>query len=105
MCLPITDCHRCLGHGRVCSAHPELAWGPGLPSGYYPVERVCWCGVGPRPCPGAAPQCRCPPLDEAELDSEPPRRSDLPNMLLWALAAAAITVVFGIVLNVLEAVL
>lgn len=47
------------------------------------------------------------PVDENGIP-EPPRpsrRSDLKDMLLWALAAAAITLVFGTVLNVLEAVL
>lgn len=41
-------------------------------------------------------------------DEGDPRRSlgsDLKEMLLWALAAAAITAVFGLVLNVLEALL
>lgn len=47
----------------------------------------------------------CPP-DARK--AEPPRtrlRSDLGNMLWWALVAAGITAVFGVVLNVLEAVL
>lgn len=45
-----------------------------------------------------------------EDETEPPRpprtwRSDLKDMLKWALRAAAITLVFGIVLNVFEALL
>lgn len=47
----------------------------------------------------------CPP-DARK--AEPPRttlRSDLKDMLKWALVAAAITLVFGVVLDVLEAVL
>jgi hypothetical protein len=90
------DCPVCLGYGRVCSAHPDLAFGPGLPKWeYYPAARVCWCGAGARPCPVSM-----------EDDSGVPRRSlgwDLKDMLLWALAAAALTVVFGWVLDVLEA--
>lgn len=114
------DCPVCLGYGRVCSAHPDLAWGPGLPKWeYYPAELVCWCGAGAQTCPRgerlaevdrksfdvdsmALEQCR------EGLDDDDPRtslRSDLKDMLRWALRAAAITVVFGIVLNVLEAVL
>jgi hypothetical protein len=89
------DCPVCLGHGRVCDAHPGLAWGPGLPGGYFPDDRVCWCGAPSRPCPGVV-----------EEDDEPPPRtlgSHVLEMFLWALGAAAITLVFGIVLNVLEA--
>ena len=42
--------------------------------------------------------------DEDGTEPAPPsRRSDLANTLLWALAAAAITLVFGAVLDVLEA--
>ncbi len=48
-------CPLCLGYGQVCKEHPDLAWGPGLPSGYYPVERVCWCGSAPSPCPWGVP--------------------------------------------------
>ncbi len=47
----------------------------------------------------------CPP-DARK--AEPPRtsrRSDLRDMLKWAAFAAAITLVFGLALNVLEAVL
>jgi hypothetical protein len=91
------NCELCLGYGYVCSAHPDLAWGPGLPGGYFPDDRVCWCGAPSRPCPGVV-----------EEDDEPPRRtlgSHVLEMLCWALAAAAITLVLGIVLNVLEALL
>lgn len=100
------DCPTCLGYGRVCSAHPDLAWGPGLPNWEcYLAERVCWCGAGPRPCP------RCEPVVGQERtvdDHDPPPttpRSDLKDMVKWALVAVAITLVFGLVLNVLEAVL
>lgn len=47
-------------------------------------------------------------LEKCRDGTEPPRtslRSDLKNMLKWALVAAAITALFGLVLNVLEAVL
>jgi len=111
------DCP-CLGYGQVCSAHPDLAWGPGLPSWEgYPLYRVCWCGAGPRPC---APGERLAEVDRVALEvdrsaldycreglDQPPtsRRSDLADIFRWALVAAAITAVFGLVLNVLEAVL
>jgi hypothetical protein len=94
------DCPVCLGYGRVCAAHPDLAFGPGLPKWeYYAAERVCWCGGGARPCPRG--------VEDDGDDNEPPRtigwRSDLLDMFKWALAAAALTVVFGWVLDVLEA--
>jgi hypothetical protein len=92
------DCPVCLGHGQVCELHPGLAWGPGLPIGYFPADRVCWCGAGARPCILA--------VEEPDNDgTKPPtrRRSDLQDMLKWALVAAALTVVFGAVLDVLEA--
>ena len=91
------DCPLCFGHGRVCDTHPDLAWGPGLPAGYFPVNRVCWCGAGARRCPGM-------PTNHG-VEPRRTRRSDLKDMLKWALVAAGITAVFGMVLNVLEAVL
>lgn len=88
------DCPLCFGQGRVCDAHPFLAWGQGLRGGYFPVDRVCWCGAEPRPCACGS-----------DLEPEPPasRRSDFKDMLKWALVAAAITLVFGTVLNLLDA--
>lgn len=100
-------CPVCLGHGLVCDAHPDLAWGPGLPSEYFPGDRVCWCGAGARPCPRSV-KLVLVPLDDDDTDdddTEPTRhRSDLWDMLKWALVAAGITLVFGVMLNVLEAV-
>jgi hypothetical protein len=87
------DCPVCFGHGQVCDAHPDRAWGPGLPGEYFPTDRMCFCGAGPRPCPGGFDATRRS------------WRSDLKDMLKWALVAAGITLVFGTVLNVLEAVL
>jgi hypothetical protein len=92
------DCPVCLGYGQVCEVHPGLAWGPGLPSRYFPPERVCWCGAGPRPCIMAVE-------DPDDIEPGPTRNSDLKDMVKWALVAAGITMVFGAVLDVLEAVL
>lgn len=112
------QCPVCLGHGQVCDAHPFLAWGGALRNGYYRVDRVCWCDAGPRPCPcgllEAIPTHNAQEVDgwrernavdDNGVEPEPPQtsvRSDLWNMVRWALFAMAITAVFGMVLNFLE---
>jgi hypothetical protein len=75
------DCPVCLGHGQVCDAHPDQAWGPGLPAGYFPYDRVCWCGADPRPCPGVV---------DDEIEPRASRRSYLWEVVIWALFAMAI---------------